>query len=92
MKVTMKKIPFILIFIAGNFILIFLQIFKQSEIIKLSYQKQRNEKLKSSLMQTKAKLEQQLYKLKDAKEVKNFAKNKLHMSEVKLSQIKKIER
>lgn len=77
-------------FITINLLFIFLQIHKQSSLVKLYYEKQRLEKEKEQLIQKKNSLTQQLYELKDPNNIMKYCADKLNMKKVKLNQIKKI--
>jgi hypothetical protein len=66
---------------------IFLYIHKQSTIIKLSYEKQRNEKQKEELLLRKNMLIQQLQGLQNRTIVKEYATKKLGMKKIQLPQI-----
>jgi len=78
-------------FIIINLLFIFLQIHKQSILVKLYYEKQRLEKEKEQLNQKKNNLTQQLYELKNPKNITQYAIDNLDMKKIKLNQIKKIE-
>lgn len=83
----MKKKTFITLFIVVNIIIIFLYIHKQSTIIKLSFKKQRNEKIKEELTLQKNSLEQQLQTLSNKTAIKEHATKKLGMKKIDLKQI-----
>jgi len=87
---VMKKPTFIILFIGTNIFFIFVQVYKQSQVIKLSYQKQKNEAEKEALSQKKDDLTQQLYALKNRTSIKKYAQNKLNMRKINLKQIKKL--
>jgi AAA15 family ATPase/GTPase len=80
---------FITLFIMLHIGFIFLQIYKQSYLVELSYQKQKNEKIKEGLQEKKYALIQQLYVLQDRESVKAYAQNSLHMQPISLKQIRK---
>ena len=86
----MKKITFILIFIAAHILFVVVQIHKQSLFTKTSYEKQKNEKYLTELEQKKKDLSQELYKLQSSKNVKKFSIDKLGMGKVKLDQVVKL--
>jgi len=86
----MKKAPFIIIFVSAHIAFVFVQIHQYSQTIKVSYQKQKNEKLKNSLEQKKQSLNNQLIALQNRAAVKQYAVNTLQMSPVNLNQIKKV--
>lgn len=88
----MKKATFIALFVSAHVILIFLQIHKHSQRIRLSYQTQKNEAEKELLVQKKQDLTQQVYALKNRSAIKKFALNKLNMSKIQLKQINKLGR
>lgn len=75
-------------FVIIQIFLIFFYIHKESSKIKLSYQKQKNEKLKQELIEQKQNLAQLLHEKQHQKEIKDFAINNLEMQKIKLNQIK----
>lgn len=91
MKKISRKNLFFVVFIIVNIVFIFLQIHKQSRFVNLAYEKQRLEKEKDQLIQKKNNLTQEFYQLKNPTSIKDFAKNKLDMKTIKLTQIKKID-
>jgi len=86
----MKRSYFIVVFISTHVFFIFFQIHKHSKIVKLSYQKQKNEQRKERLAQKIQELTQKLYAQKERSAIKKFAQEKLKMKKMKLSQIKKL--
>jgi len=86
----MKKAVFFTIFISAQVTFVFLQIHQYSQMIKVSYKKQKNEKLKSSLAQRKQELTHQLYALHNKSGIKEFAINELKLEPINLNQIKKL--
>lgn len=86
----MKKNIFIIVFIGTQIFFIFFYIHTQSRIIKLSYDKQKNEKTKNNLIQRKQELKQMLCATHNYGVVKQFALEK-NMKQITLSQIKKID-
>ena len=86
----MKQSAFIAIFVATQVGFLVLHINKHSQLIKLSYAKQQCEQERDALTQKKQSLLQQLYALKSPESIKNFARTKLQMKDLALSQIKKI--
>ena len=86
----MKRSLFISLFIGTNIFFVFLQIHRHSLFIKVSYEKQRQEKIKTELAQKKQNLIHELYSLKDRGAIKKFAEAELGMHKVKLNQIKKL--
>lgn len=86
----MKRSTFIAMFISTNIAFVLLHIHKQSQMIKLSYEKQKIEFEKAELSKQKQELTHQLYTMHDRTQVKQFAANNLTMKPVKISQIKKI--
>ena len=77
-------------FIAINLIFIFLQIHKQSYLVKMYYEKQRLEKEKEQLIQKQNNLTQQIYELKNLNNIMKYSSDNLNMKKVKLNQIKKL--
>jgi len=86
----MKK--FIVIVIVINIIFVFMVIYKQSWITKLSYEQQILENSRTELREEKEALTQKLYRLKNPKKIKDYAINKLGMKKMELKQAKKIDK
>lgn len=86
----LRKKTFIILFIAGHVVFIFLQIYNRTQYIQQTYTKQTFEKKYGTLCKEKQKLTQQLYALKDPTTIKQFAQNALHMHSNRLKQVKKI--
>lgn len=83
----MKKNPFIILFFALQLFLVFFYIFKESQIIKLSYQKQKYEKTKKELTEHKKNLTHELHMLKNKNSIKEYAR-KNNMEKLKLKAIR----
>ncbi len=86
----MSNRSFITFFITIHVVFIFLQIHKQSYVIELSYQKQKNEKLKQELTDKKNGLTQELHMVQNRSNIKKYAESSLGMKKISLSQIKKM--
>ncbi|MCF7899934.1 hypothetical protein K9K77_00300 [Candidatus Babeliales bacterium] len=86
----MKRKTFIALFITTHILFIAFQIDKQSRLVKLSYEKQRNETEKQKLLALKQKLTVELYEIKKQDTIKTFAHNSLHMKSLDLKKIKRI--
>jgi len=71
----MKKNPFILLFCLLQLFFVFFYIFKESQIIQLSYEKQKYEKTKKELLEHKKNLVHELHVLKNKQSIKEFALN-----------------
>ena len=84
--VAMKKITFIAVFLSTHVLLVFLQIYKHSQYIKISYARQTNECRKEELMHRVQKLTHQLQTLKKSSTISTLAK-KSGMRNVKINQI-----
>lgn len=69
----MKKNAFIFFFCAVQLFLVFFYIFKESQIIKLSYEKQKYEHLKKELLERKKNLIHELHMLKNKQAIKEYA-------------------
>lgn len=67
-----------------------LQIHKHSQIVKLSYAKQKAEQERELLSKKREELMLQIHALKSPDNIKHYAKTSLSMEEIKLQQIKKI--
>ncbi|MFC1842027.1 hypothetical protein ACFLYU_00005 [Candidatus Dependentiae bacterium] len=87
----MKRITFIGLFVVTHLFFIFFQINKHNQIITLSYAKQTYENEIKELTEKKQELSQNWYHLRKRSTIKQFAKDTLNMSKVKLKQVKKIE-
>ena len=87
----MKQSTFITLFLVLNITLVLVHLYKQNQIIKLSYIKQKIELEKASLIKQKEALTHQLSIVHDRNQVKQFAQNTLGLKPVKISQIKKID-
>lgn len=72
-----------------HILFIFLQIHKQSTLIELSYQKQKQEKLKQELINKKNELKRTLCLLQDPETVRAYAQV-AGMKKISLSQIKRL--
>ena len=86
----MKRSAFVAIFVTTNLAFILLHLHKQSQIIKLSYVKQKIELEKIQLDKQKQELTHQLQTVHDRASVKQFATHKLELKPVKIGQIRKI--
>lgn len=85
----MKKKFFLVTFIAVQLFFIFFHIYKQSTVIRLSYDKQKYEKLASELLQQKQELQQSLHIAHARSTIKKYAQTKLAFKPIQLSQVKK---
>lgn len=85
----MKKKTFIALFVSTHLVFILLVIFKQNKFISLTYQKQRKETLKESLIERKKELTQKVYAHNHA-QVKQYARKRLHMEPLSINQVRKI--
>ena len=87
----MQKRKFIILFIGTHIGFIFLQIHKQSYLVKLSYQKQKKEKLQQDILEKKKQLTQQWHMVQNRSAIKDFAQKQLGMKKVALNQITLLE-
>lgn len=85
-----KKSAFITIFISTHIVFIFLHIHKYSQVVKASYQKQKNTIMLEALCQKKQDLTHAWYALQNRSAIKQFAINTLKMEPINLNQVKKI--
>lgn len=85
----MKKRIFLITFVATQLFFIFFHIYKQSTIIRLSYDKQKYEKHKADLLQQKQELQQNLHIAHARSTIKKYAETKLAFKPIKLNQVKK---
>ncbi len=86
----MKKKLFLGFFGSLQVFLIFWQVHKQSKLIQLSYQKQKNEKIVAELNEQKKKLMHEQQTQKNPAAIKKFAHEVLHMEPMKIAAIKKL--
>ena len=86
----MKRTLFIPIFIAAHVVFVFLQIHQYSKIIKISYEKQKNEQHVENLLKKQQSLTHTFNALQNKSAIKQFAQQQLHMQPVSLKQIKKL--
>ena len=87
----MKRKTFIGLFITVHILFIAFQIDKQSRLVKLTYQKQRNDTEKQKLLARKQELTVELYNLKQPQAIKQYAQNNLNMKPLDIKKIKRIE-
>ena len=87
----MKRNTITILLITVHLIFIFLQIHKHAFFIQESFRKQKNEKNKAILEQKKQTLMHELYKLRNHRTIKKFARNKLNMNSISLTQIKTLK-
>ena len=80
-----------LLFIVLNLGMIFLQIYKQSQFVKISYSKQRLEKERDRLIAQRNEMVHQIYIQQSNKNVKRYASDHLGMRNTGVTQIHKIE-
>jgi regulatory protein YycI of two-component signal transduction system YycFG len=85
-----KQIRFLLLFFVVQLFLVFFQIHKNSTLVKYSYAKQRNEKLRAELIEEKNALNHALQTLKSRANIKDEAELK-GMTPVRLDRIKRID-
>lgn len=85
----MKKSTFITIFISTHIVFIFMHIHKYSQVVKASYNKQKNEMVLAALRQKKQDLTHKWYATQNRSNILHFAKN-AKMESINLNQIKKL--
>jgi hypothetical protein len=73
-----------------NVLFIIAQIYKHTQFVQYTYNKQKQEVLLNEYEQTAATLTQQLYACKDRTSIKKFAQDKLGMKPITLAQIKRL--
>lgn len=78
------------IFIGINLTFVFLQIYKQSQFVKLSYHRQRVEKELIQFNKQREDLVHKLHLKQSSKSVKKYANKNLGMQNTKVAQIHKI--
>lgn len=88
----LHKRPFITLLVITNLLFVFMLIYKQTWITRLSYKQQEVEKKRNELIDEKEALTQALYRLKNPKNVKKYAMNHLGMKKMSLQQAKKLSK
>ncbi len=84
----MKKITAILLFFICNALLVFLQVHKQGQYLKLSYEVQKLQTQVTQLKQEQNNLIYMLYNLQQPDKIQKFAQTKLGMEPIILKTIK----
>jgi hypothetical protein len=85
-----KKSAFITLFVSTHIVFIFLHIHKYSQVVKASYEKQKNGITLETLRQRKQDLTHKWYALQNRTAIKQFAVNTMKMEPITLNQIKKM--
>ena len=88
--VSMKKTIAITGFVGIQLLFITLAIYKETLLVKLSYQKQTYQEELKTLITSKEKLTSTLYDLQNPKRVKNLAQEKLGLQPIVLKKIKRL--
>jgi len=86
----MKRSTFITIFIGAHIIFAGLQIYKQNEFTRLSYNYQKKENQKEQLVKKKNQLIHEQFAQTNHTDIKEFARQHLQMEPVNISQVKKL--
>lgn len=86
----MKKIPAVVLFICINALLIFFQVHKQSQIIKVRRNIQTYQKQIDKLEQKKRTLKVQLHQKKQPCKIKKVATDDMQMKPISIKKVKKI--
>lgn len=86
----MKYFSFLTLFIGVQITGILMQLYKQSQFIKLSYHKQRVALELAQTMKSKQEILHNISTLHDCAYVKKFAQEQLGLRPIALSQIKKV--
>lgn len=86
----MKTRLFLALFVCIQIFFIFFHLHKQSSLIELAYQKQKNETVLAELIEQRKQLTHELQTLKNPSLVKKFAQEELHMEPIKMSALKKV--
>ncbi len=86
-----KGTLFFILFLTTHIFFVFFYIHKESRIIKLSYQKQKHEKLIKDLEQQKQDLTQNFLTMQNHLEIKEFAQKKLGMQKINLNKCKMLD-
>jgi|GEM_PF-2672176 len=86
----LHKKHFLALIIVTSVAFVFMLIYKQTWLTKLSYKQQEVEKKQNELVEKKEALTQKLYRLKNPRTVKKYATRHLGMKKMSLKQAKKI--
>jgi len=86
----MKYISFLTLFVGVQITGVLMQLYKQSQFIKLSYRKQRITLELAHTIKEKQEILHTIAMLHDATSVKKFAQEQLGLQPIALSQIKKV--
>jgi hypothetical protein len=87
----MKQSTFITLFIGIHLSFIFIQIYKHTQLVTLSFQRQKNERILVSLLETKTNLINKWHSCINRTEVKRIAQNDLNMKPIQLHTIKRLD-
>ena len=85
----MKKISAIVLFFCTNALLIFFEVHKQGQLIKVSYEIQKHQTTLSNLKKEKRAITFKLLELQQPNIIKEFAKENLNMQPIQLKNVKK---
>ena len=86
----MKKMTAIILFFCFNALLIFFEVHKQGQYVKLSYEIQKLQTELSNLAKEQNDLMFSLHSLQQPNIIKNIAKKELNMKNIELKNIKKL--
>lgn len=87
---NMKKSIVLFCIVGINIIILFSWVYQNNSLVKLSFEKQKYEKIKASLFKEKERLQQQLCHAQSKATIKKFAKNELKMGKMKPHNIKTV--
>jgi hypothetical protein len=86
----MKQPIFVAIFISVHVVFVFLQIYKHTQLVALSFQKQKNERTLTALQEKKQELTNTWCSRINRSEVKKIVLEQLGMKPIQLSTIKRL--
>ena len=86
----MKKISAIVLFFCCNALLIFFEVHKQGQYLKLSYEIQKLQSRLAEVTQQKNELIYSLHKLQQPDIIQNIANKQLSMKPIELKNVKKV--
>lgn len=86
----MKKRKFFYLVLGTNIFFVVLQIHKHSQLVKLSYTKQKTERDRDALLKQREQLTQRLNALKSPEVIKKYAQQDLGMEELSLRNVKQL--
>lgn len=88
----MKKISFVILFVATQLLLLVLQLHKHADRVRLVYAKQKKEAQRAQLVERREHVLQKMHELTGRTEIKRYAQEQLKLEPIQLRQIKRVVR